>query len=127
MEAKKRQRICTTTTTRPITRVPRESLPEEVLLLVISHWNVATLVDKKMVSRNWKQLCTDTIDAKRSDATKQVFTTNTELRAAVATYCGYYSDEDSYSDLSTPDDAEKLAKTYGWPINKWDVSNLQDF
>jgi hypothetical protein len=65
------------------------SLPEDIFLDIASHWDVVTLIQKKRVCREWKHLCNDAIDAKRTESTQQAFATNQELKAAVNKYCGY--------------------------------------
>jgi hypothetical protein len=94
------------------------ALPQDLFAVIVSHWDVATLVQKKRVCRDWKQLCTDTIDAKRTETTKKMLSAKSELKAAVKKYCGYNQDTESYSQLCSREDAEKIASTYGWPINK---------
>jgi hypothetical protein len=59
------------------------TLPHELLLDIASHWDVVRLVKKKRVCRDWKDLCTDAIDAKRTETTKKAFSTNQELKDAV--------------------------------------------
>jgi surface protein len=82
------------------------------------------LIEKKRVCRSWRDTCTDAIDAKQTKA----FLTNQELRQAVQKYCGYNKATRSfwYNEHCNPQEAEEIAQTYGYPINKWDVSNLQD-
>jgi surface protein len=114
----------TTTTTTIMDWLP---LPEELFLdIVSSHWDVATLVEKKQVSREWKQLCTNAIDAKRTKTTQKTLQTKDELLDAVKIYCGYNQNTRQCTELCSRKDAEEIATTYGWPINKWDVSNVQD-
>jgi surface protein len=107
--------------------VPRYTLPQELFPSIVSHWDVATLVEKKRVSQDWNQFCADAIDAKQTETTKKEFSSTDELRVAVKKYCGYNESTLQYSQLCSPKDAEEIATTYGWPINKWDVSNIQDF
>jgi hypothetical protein len=115
--------------------VDRSKLPPELFPSIVSHWDVATLVEKKRVCQDWNQLCTDVIDAKRTETTKKAFATNQDLQVAVKKYCGYKNEdaEDEnevtleFSQRCSREDAEEIASTYGWPINQWDVSNLQDF
>jgi surface protein len=64
---------------------PKTSSPPSI----VSHWDVVTLVEKKHVCRDWKQLCTDVIDAKQTETTKKAFSTIDELIDAVRKYCGY--------------------------------------
>jgi F-box-like len=106
-------------------RVEWSALPQEIFLDIASHWDVATLAEKKRVCRDWKQLCTDAIDSKRT--TQKAFSTSDEIQATVKKYCGYHEKSRWYSQLCSREDAEEIATTYGWPMNKWDVSNIQDF
>jgi hypothetical protein len=92
-------------------------LPHELIPSILSYFDVRTLIQTKQVSRNWRQICTNVINVKRTSRTGKVFETNQELRAAVKRYCNACS----------PDAAEEIAQTYGWPIGRWGVSNLQDF
>jgi surface protein len=87
---------------------------EEMILEVLQYLDVPTLVEKKLVCRRWQRLCTAVVDSKRK--IQVAFETNQELRYAVQKYVDY-----------NLDDAEEFASTYGWPIGKWDVSNIQDF
>jgi surface protein len=102
------------------------TLPQDLLPLIVSHWDVATLIDKKRVCRDWKDLCIDAINAKRTETTQVDFSTNEELKRAVKQYCGYNENTHEYSQRCSREDAEEIATAYGWPINKWDVSSLQD-
>jgi surface protein len=92
--------------------VPLE-IPEEMEYLIMSFWDVPTLVQNKAVCRRWKRVCTAVIDQKEP-VPRKAFETSVELRSAIKRYkVGAY--------------AETLASTYGWPIDKWDVSRIQDF
>eukprot|EP00978_Attheya_sp_CCMP212_P035939 scaffold159330_cov67-Attheya_sp.AAC.1 len=72
-------------------------LPEEVGRYVVVFLDVPTLVEKKA-------------------STPKPFESGNELRSAVAKYAQY-----------NPVDAEEFATTYGWPIGRWNVSNIEDF
>jgi surface protein len=100
-------------------------LPDDLWLPVLSHFDVKTLIEKKQVCRSWRVTCTEAIDAKQTSTTKKAFSTNPELRAAVLKYCGWYAR--ARFRKCDPQDVEEFAKTYGYPINKWDVSDLQNF
>jgi surface protein len=88
-------------------------LPDDLLLPILSHLDVKTLIEKKEVCRSWRHTCTQAINAKPTKA----FSTNEELCEAVKKYTGQCS----------PQEAEEFAQTYGYPINQWDVSAVQDF
>jgi surface protein len=106
----------------PVRPIEWRSLPEELLPSIMSHLDVKTLIEKKRVCSTWRYACTEAIDNKQTKA----FSTNEELRQAVKKYCGCNKRYRSYTHCR-PQDAEEFAQTYGYPINKWDVSNLQDF
>eukprot|EP00978_Attheya_sp_CCMP212_P034228 scaffold142533_cov41-Attheya_sp.AAC.1 len=70
--------------------------------LIMSFWDVPTLVQNKAVCHRWKRVCTAVIDQKEP-VPRKAFVTNGELRSAINRYTlGVY--------------AEALACTYGWPI-----------
>jgi surface protein len=98
-------------------------LPDDLWLPILSHLDVKTLIEKKEVCRSWRHTCTEAIDAKRTKA----FSTTQELCQAVRKYCGSSQATHSYTGQCSPQEAEEFAQTYGYPINKWDVSTLQDF
>jgi surface protein len=123
MESAKQSRILHATTV----QLERHALPQELFPSILSHWDVATLMDKKRVCQDWNELCTDAIDAKRKETTKKALSTKDELQTAVKKYCWYNKGTGEYSQLCSPKDAEDIATTFGWPINKWDVSSNQDF
>jgi surface protein len=115
---------------RPLNAVIHEwpaPLPEDLLLLILSHLDASTLIEKKQVCRIWRHACTEVIDAKQTFTTRKVFTSNEELRKAVKKYCGFNQATWHSTGRCTPKGAEEFAQTYGYPINKCDVSNLQDF
>eukprot|EP00978_Attheya_sp_CCMP212_P045243 scaffold338852_cov63-Attheya_sp.AAC.1 len=92
--------------------VPLE-IPEEMEYLIMSFWDVPTLVQNKAVCCRWKRVCTAVIDQKEP-VPRKAFETTVELRSVIKRY-------------TVGADAEALASTYGWPIDKWDVSRIQDF
>jgi surface protein len=100
------------------------SLPEELFPSILSHLDVKTLLEKKRVCSTWRHACTEAIDAKQPSTTQKAFSTNEELRQAVRKYCGYDNTK-SYLQCD-PKAMEEIAQTYGYPINKWDVSNVED-
>jgi hypothetical protein len=103
-----------------------QSLPlEDLVLPILSYLDVKTLIEKKQVCRSWRDTCTEAIDAKQAATTRKAFSTFEELRQAVGKYCGYIEGTTFYSRCN-PQEAEEFAKTYGYPINKWDVSKLND-
>eukprot|EP00978_Attheya_sp_CCMP212_P005498 scaffold12307_cov43-Attheya_sp.AAC.2 len=91
--------------------VPLE-IPEEMEYLIMSFWDVPTLVQNKAVCRRWKRVCTAVIDQKEP-VPRKAFETNDELCSVIKRY-------------TVGADAEALASNYGWPIDKWDVSRIKD-
>jgi surface protein len=86
-------------------------LPDDVGRHILDFLDVPTLVQKKVICHSWRRVFTDTIEQKAS--TPKAFESNQELRSAVEKYAEY-----------NPDDAESFATTYGWPIGRWNVSNV---
>ena len=109
------------------------ALPNEIKAAIFSHFDVRTLIKKKRVCQSWKQLCTETIDAKCTTETRIPFVNNQGLREAIQRYCGVfiqdgdmplvYTNDDG---IPEPDEAERIAQVHGWPINRWDVSTVED-
>eukprot|EP00978_Attheya_sp_CCMP212_P000608 scaffold1178_cov52-Attheya_sp.AAC.1 len=91
---------------------------EDLTPHILSFLDVPTLVRNKAVCRSCKRLFTEAVDrkARSTHDSPRAFQSNQELRDAVNKYEKY-----------EPDDAEEFATTYGWPIDKWDVSNVDDF
>jgi surface protein len=89
-------------------------VPEEVGRYILSFLDVPTLVQKKAVCRSWKEILTNTIVQKSSPP--KPFQSRTELKEAVDKYLEY-----------NIVDAEEFAQTYGWPIDRWDVSHVECF
>jgi surface protein len=89
-------------------------LPTEIVTEVLKFLDVQTLLRTKAVCKEWQCKCTVVIDFKGTNSNS--FETNQELKDAVRRYKN-----------SNPDEDEELASTYGWPINNWDVSNVEDF
>eukprot|EP00978_Attheya_sp_CCMP212_P003706 scaffold7843_cov47-Attheya_sp.AAC.1 len=96
-----------------------QAVLEDLTPHILSFLDVPTLVRKKAVCRSWQRKFTKAVDRKsyrKASTTRRAFQSNQELRDAVNKYVKY-----------DPDDAEEFATTYGWPIDKWDVSNVDDF
>eukprot|EP00978_Attheya_sp_CCMP212_P014578 scaffold37257_cov54-Attheya_sp.AAC.1 len=91
-----------------------DKVPEDVGGYILSFLDVPTLVRKKVVCRSWQRLLTHAIVQKAP--TPKSFQSREELKEAV----------DKYTEYNLVD-ADEFAETYGWPIARWDVSNIQDF
>jgi surface protein len=89
-------------------------LPYDVGRHIVGFLDVPTLVKKKTVCHSWRSLFTSTIEQKA--LMPQAFESGTELRLAIIKY-----------EKFNPNDAEDFATTYGWPVGRWNVSNIEDF
>jgi surface protein len=86
-----------------------------LLMYALSILDVKTLIQKETVNKTWRKLIKETIDAKCGQDRPKTFQSNKELRIAVERYCKYEAAS-----------MEEIACTYGYPMDKWDVSHLQD-
>ena len=121
---------------------------EEIVVHILGYLDTVTLIEKKLVCKDWKRLCTQTIDLKcctgscgddggggdsgngqKTKKEKKGFLSNRELRIAVNKYLGYerHVDDALYGKRCTSKDAEEIACVYGYPINNWDTSEVADF
>lgn len=93
----------------------RESViqDENLLPLMMSFMDLPNQMRSKAVSQWWLQNAAISIRRKLG---RKKFMTREELIAAVEKYC-----------RNKPRYAEELASTYGWPIGKWDVSEVTNF
>jgi hypothetical protein len=82
-----------------------------LFLYALSFLDVATLLNKKIVDTEWKNLCTKAIDNKCGEDGPHPIETNDELVYAIEKYCKYEATL-----------MEEIACIYGYPIDKWDVS-----
>lgn len=102
-----------------VVMVEWQLLPQDLIPSILSCFDVRALTEKKLVCGSWRQLCTDVMDAKRKPRNlKQIknlwLPCNKILQQL---HC-------------TAEDAETFAQLkprYGWPIRKWDVSQLENF
>jgi hypothetical protein len=89
-----------------------------LVLHVLSFLDVQILLQIESVNKTWQKLCKKTIydkcDGGHHDGPKS-FQSNQELRNAVMKYCNY--------DAA---DMEEITCTYGYPIDRWDVSQIED-
>jgi surface protein len=86
-----------------------------LLICTLSFLDVKALVQKETINKRWRKLCKNTIDAKCNPDGPKAFQSNEELKAAVKKYCKYEAAN-----------MEEIACTYGYPIDKWDVSQVED-
>jgi Mycoplasma protein of unknown function, DUF285 len=85
-----------------------------LLLYALSFLDVATLLQKQTVSKEWKDICTRAIDLKCSgQGGPQSFQSPEDLQKAIETYW-----------MKEASSMEVLACTYGYPIKKWKVSRI---
>jgi surface protein len=86
-----------------------------LVLYTLSFFDFKTLLRKETVSKSWRKLCQRTIDAKCGQDGTKAFQSKQELRGAVFKYCKHKATS-----------MEEIACTYGYPIDKWDVSQVED-
>lgn len=98
-------------------------LPQDAILVVFSHVTFPALCRIKTVSKWWMQQINTSIILRLG---RKPFLTNKELIKAVKEHCDYMRapnpekvDRDALFD--------KLVTTYGFPMNKWDVSQVTNF
>ena len=114
-----------------------QSLDEDILVQAFQFLDVVSIIQKvKPICKQWKRLSIIAIDMK-CYKTKKPFETNEELKEAADKYAGSYHEilgDGDYDDQREPiykpcgaDAIEDLASTYGYPIDKWDVSKIEDF
>lgn len=99
----------------PLSETNTDILPADVFSCILSYLDTATLIAKKGVCTEWRDICTAVVTAK-APTPKQVFQSKMELHETRVKYrCRC---------LENPELAEDIASTYGWPIGRWDVSNI---
>jgi hypothetical protein len=92
-----------------------ESCDGTMMLNALSFLDVKTLLQKEPVNKSWRKLCKRTILAKCGQDGPKAFESTEQLRAVVEKYCKYETES-----------MEDIACSYGYPINKWDVSQIRD-
>jgi surface protein len=91
-----------------------------LLVNILSFLDVKTLEQLESVNKAWQELCKKTIHGKCGDNGPKAFECDDELRRAVVHYC--FKKYIKYDAAQM----EKIASTYGYPINTWDVSQIHD-
>jgi surface protein len=86
-----------------------------LVMHVLSFLDVKSLLQKERVDKTWRKLCRKAIYGKCGPNGPIAFQSRRELRDTVKKYCNY--------DLLA---MEEIACFYGYPINKWDVSQVED-
>lgn len=89
-----------------------------LVVYTLPFFDLPSLLQMEIVSQTWRRCCRRAIDAKlegNGTGKPKPFETKQELQCVVDQYCS----ED-------PKEMEAMAATYGYPINKWDVSPITD-
>lgn len=86
---------------------------DDLILLIFEFVDFPTLIRIQRVCKYWKLIVYRAISGTLG---KRMIMTTEELIRAIRKYC---SDKLKYSD--------ELARTYGWPIGKWNVSQVTNF
>ena len=87
---------------------------DEMVLHTMSFLGASALVKLQGVCKKWQGLSKKVIN--KNFPAKRAVLTNRELRNAVEKYCQY-----------NPKIMDEVAPIYGFPINRWNVSQLEDF
>ncbi|KAG7357815.1 fibronectin domain containing protein [Nitzschia inconspicua] len=91
-----------------------------LMLHSLSFLDVVTLLQKQVVSKQFKDLCTKAITAKcGKDGPKPL--TRAKLKKAIRKYCNIM-----YYEGYNIQHMEEIACTYGFPIDSWNVSKVRD-
>ncbi|KAG7371623.1 molybdenum cofactor biosynthesis protein C [Nitzschia inconspicua] len=91
-----------------------------LMIHALSYLDVVCLLRKQVVSKHFKELCNKAITAKcGKDGPKPL--SNIQLQEAIIQFC-----EIMYEDDSNKEDMEKIACTYDFPIDSWNVSQVTD-
>jgi hypothetical protein len=85
-----------------------------LVVQALSFLDVKTLLQNERVDKTWRKLCKKTVQNKCNPHGTKRFQSKLELRDAVDKYCKY----DAVS-------MEYIACTYGYPIDRWDVSQIE--
>mmetsp|Transcript_509 Transcript_509/g.763 ORF Transcript_509/g.763 Transcript_509/m.763 type:complete len:258 (+) Transcript_509:88-861(+) len=86
---------------------------DDVTMVIMSFLNFPTLIRIQRVSTYWKVLVCRAMPGRLGS---KMFMTKEELAERIGQYC---NDKIKYAD--------DIASTYGWPIGKWNVSQITDF
>jgi surface protein len=81
----------------------------------LSFLDVKSLLQKERVNKTWRKLCKETIKTKCSPHGPKPFQSNQELRDAIDKYCKCEASA-----------MEDITSAYGYPIDSWDVSQIED-
>jgi surface protein len=81
----------------------------------LSFLNVKKLLQKERVDKTWRKLCKKTMQTKCGPDGPTPFQSNQELRDVIVKYCRRGAAS-----------MESIACTYGHPIDRWDVSKIED-
>jgi len=104
-------------------------LNDDLLGRILSHLDVINLLKKKSVCKRWEELCTLVVDRKAPLPIKP-FQSKVELKKACWVYNRIKSKRNKYAEEHSKERvhirAEEIASAYGWPIGKWDTSNVTD-
>mmetsp|Transcript_29383 Transcript_29383/g.43366 ORF Transcript_29383/g.43366 Transcript_29383/m.43366 type:complete len:219 (-) Transcript_29383:31-687(-) len=88
-------------------------LSEDILMLIFSFTDFVTLNRVKIICMHWKLMVCRTLPFILGS---KPFETRRELIGRIREYCG---NKILYAD--------KIARIYGWPIGKWNVSKIVNF
>jgi hypothetical protein len=85
------------------------------VVYALSFLEVKSLLQQESVNKTWWILCKTTTHGKCGPNGPKAFQSNKELGDAVINYCEYEAKA-----------MEEISCTYGYPIDKWNVSQVKD-
>eukprot|EP00547_Thalassionema_nitzschioides_P018380 CAMPEP_0194254454 /NCGR_PEP_ID=MMETSP0158-20130606/32227_1 /TAXON_ID=33649 /ORGANISM="Thalassionema nitzschioides, Strain L26-B" /LENGTH=178 /DNA_ID=CAMNT_0038992493 /DNA_START=90 /DNA_END=623 /DNA_ORIENTATION=+ len=89
---------------------------DDLLLEIMSFVDVLTLENIQKVNGRWEIFAEWTVNKKLNKNKQKKFQTKEEIIEVVRLY----------DKRGSIEDAEWIARTYGWPIDRWDVSEMTD-
>jgi surface protein len=100
-----------------------------LLIHALSYLEIEKLLQKERVNKTWRQLIIDIIDAKYCQDGRKAFQSKQELKDVVTKYCKCKKRRGASHRvycLFGATSMGEIAFTYGYPMDKWDVSQLED-
>jgi surface protein len=93
-------------------------VPMDVLPQFFNYCDVRSLLEVQKTCRKWKVLGIAALDAKLTSETRTPLKSNMQVFEAVEMYLGW--------DETFRGGTDYVARAYGWPIGKWDMSEVVD-
>jgi len=107
-------------------------LSNDLLLEILSYWDVVLITQKMIICRTWRLVSTLAIDCKIQGGIRRRIVRSRELNELVRRYMKFKTKPTKASssiikDAMRREQVELIANTYGWPIGRWDISQIRIF